>query len=1249
MGKANIVKNKFYSIFVVILITIMSFFGFSINISTQSYAEEIQSTISINVNFQRPHLSDVVLENRTFTQILLPDCISQAMPGDPALPVYSSQILIPNGKEVIDISVSYRNSINIDCDIANKPIVPQQEMVPFSSNNRGRPFAMNKTAYNKFTPVNNKLYRDGGTGFCRGFEILTVYLYPVIYRPKTGELSYIPQMKISVELKGDEHSKLGAGLEKRNDFLRCSDNDKRAIKDMVINPESISTYEPPVAGRLGGDAPLDGGGEPGGTDSPLDGGESPLDYSGGLCDPADSYNYVIISNNALKYTTGYTYNWSDLIDHRQSYSGLSGTIVTVEEIDACVEYWNDTALFNDSQAHIREFCKDAYEDWGTEYILLGGDWDATASHQIVPYRLFTDRYETETFNTMACDMYYSHLDGDWYYSGSGGMWGGGKTSGVNDPYGELYIGRITAYDASMVSNAINKIINYDTNESLSDAWLSTCSFWGGDLGWSATSKQYMEELRLGTDTYRIFTGFEEWNAAHPNDEIDTSERLYHADIGATYKQYFHNSVEDDNASIINHLDHSSYNTPFGLTSWQFKYNTKPFFGYSQGCLAGRFHSGYAGCEQMMCRHPERHAFALVLNTGYGYGSTSSTNGASQYVNAYFWDYFFGNQSDNLDNWQLGKAMLYARNKIAGVVNSHSHAWCYAWYSTHLFGDPAQTLRIGDANSNMVVLSNENPSDGSNDVPISIPTLSVTMTDPTGSNFNWSIETSPNIGSNSANGASNGSKSCTISGLSYSKTYHWFVNVTDGNSWTNESFSFTTEDEPVNNPPVFSSHLINNGTTEISIELSSLSITIQDPEGESFNWTIETSPNIGSKSGNGESNGTKSCSISGLDYFTSYTWYVNATDGNSWTREWYTFITRSTYTPDAPGSFSAVANGRFQIDLSWIDDTKTDSTRVEWHTSSDVSWNIGDHVLLYNGSSESVSQSGLNPVTSRYYKAWSWNETDKLWSSGVTDDATTVSNNAPIIGSPNPSNGSTGIDISLTWSVSVTDTDVDTFDWSIECSNGQTNSGTDDSDGIKQLSVSGLDYSSMYTVWVNITDGFDWTRDWFTFETVPAEDNSPPLISNVAIASSSPMDVVAGFGWENITCSVTDNGTVSRVFLNITHPDGSTTNVSMSNIISTDVYCYNTSFLQYGNYSYFIWSNDTSTNSDKSNIYDFSMAPNWDVNKDGYCNVLDINLISNRYKESGSAGWIREDIDNNGEIQILDFVFVSDHYGESWWV
>ena len=79
------------------------------------------------------------------------------------------------------------------------------------------------------------------------------------------------------------------------------------------------------------------------------------------------------------------------------------------------------------------------------------------------------------------------------------------------------------------------------------------------------------------------TGFEEWNAAHPDIPLDTSIRLYHEDIGSTYKTVFRDSVADENFIILNHLDHSSWNTPFSLYNWEATYGNISFFGYSQGC------------------------------------------------------------------------------------------------------------------------------------------------------------------------------------------------------------------------------------------------------------------------------------------------------------------------------------------------------------------------------------------------------------------------------------------------------------------------------------------------------------------------------------------------------------------------------------------------------------------------------------------------------------------------------------------
>jgi len=1043
-------------------------------------ADDVIPSLVCGVSFEKPILYEIEINNMTFTQITMSNCFSYASSGDPDLPAYPVRILIPKNYGVIGVSASYGTAIKLDCDVLNKPVLPHQDYHPLSENDGGFPFLMNETIYNSTGLTFDKIFENQGIGFCRGFTILTVYIYPVQYLPQEGLLYYLPYVGIEVKLQYDDCVITGEG----SSFFRGSESDIDFINSIVANPDAIDSYFSEEGILDGGGAPLDGGGDGGGY-APLSGG-----YTGGLCDSSDSYEYVIITSASLKDTTGYDYNWSDLIEHRETYSGLDGIVVSVDEIDACSDYWNDTSTFNDSQAHMREFCKDAYLDWGTEYIILGGDWDSTASHQMVPYRLFTDCLETNPYTTMACDMYYSHLDGNWYYS-SGSVWGGGKDSGVNDLYGELFIGRISAYNASMVSSAISKIIWYDLYAS--GDWLSTASFWGGDLGWTSTSKQYMDELRLGTDTYRTFTGFEEWNTAHPDNAIDTSECLYHADLGDNYKTYFSNSVEDDNASIINHLDHSDYNTPFGLPNWYYRYNTKPFFGYSQGCLGGRFHAGYAGCEQMMCRHADRHAYALVLNTGYGYGSSVTTNGPSQYIQSYFWDYFFNNQSNNMANWQLGKAFSYAKDKMGAIVGSQSHAWCYAWYSAHFFGDPAQTLKITDSN-NSVTITGESPSDGAANVDVGTSSLSVTITDPEADTFNWTIQTSPNIGSSLANGASSGSKTCSISGLDYSTTYTWYVNATDLGSgeWVRESYSFTTESAPVNNPPSVSGPSTNNESADVSLGLTSLSAYINDIEGNVFNWTIQTSPHIGNNSGTNTLNGTKSCSISGLNYGTTYTWYVNVSDGNSWMRAWYSFTTRSQYVPNPPSSFSATAINRTKINLAWTHGTRSDKVYVRYATG-DYPADRTSGTYLCNSTDTSLSVDSLSFGTTYYFRAWAWNNTDAAWSSSYSSaSATTSSNHVPSTGTSNPTNGSIGQDLSFTWSISITDSDADCFDWSIVCSNGQSNSGTGASNGTKQLSISGLSYETQYTVWVNATDIYSGAKKtWFRFTTRAENEPSVP--------------------------------------------------------------------------------------------------------------------------------------------------------------
>ncbi len=96
----------------------------------------------------------------------------------------------------------------------------------------------------------------------------------------------------------------------------------------------------------------------------------------------------------------------------------------------------------------------------------------------------------------------------------------------------------------------------------------------------------------------------------------------------------------------------------------------------------------------------------------------------------------------------------------------------------------------------VLMYNENPTNQTTGISVNTDTLSIQIEDPENNGFAWTIQTSPNIGSESGINHSNGSKTCTISNLAYSTTYSWTVSARDNVSelWTNNTYFFTTEDE-----------------------------------------------------------------------------------------------------------------------------------------------------------------------------------------------------------------------------------------------------------------------------------------------------------------------------------------------------------------------------------------------------------------------------------------------------------------------
>ncbi len=118
--------------------------------------------------------------------------------------------------------------------------------------------------------------------------------------------------------------------------------------------------------------------------------------------------------------------------------------------------------------------------------------------------------------------------------------------------------------------------------------------------------------------------------------------------------------------------------------------------------------------------------------------------------------------------------------------------------------------------------------------------------------------------------------------------------------------------PVNLPPVFRAPSPVNGSMGQPLSLT-WSISINDPEGNLFSWTIQCSNGL-INSGTGATNGTKSLLLSGLSYLTTYKVWVNATDPTGsglYTRSWFSFTTQQQQNqpPNKPATPTGPTSGK----------------------------------------------------------------------------------------------------------------------------------------------------------------------------------------------------------------------------------------------------------------------------------------------------------------------------------------------------
>ncbi|MEM2561637.1 MAG: C25 family cysteine peptidase [Candidatus Bathyarchaeia archaeon] len=543
-------------------------------------------------------------------------------PGEPILPFKTARILLPPNGVVEGIEVKPLEAVELQIKY---PVEPGAEAIPTLLDEKAlnyqnklneflkRSKSMNETIYNSSDPFPGKIYDFVSTQTLKGFRILILRLHPVQYIPSKETIIYYRSLSVTVKLyrRTEEQTYVA-------ETFRALREDLEHVKRVVDNPEMIAAY--------------------------------PLESS-----ISTQYEYVIVTDETLVNA------FQPLIEWKIS-KGISSTIETVQRIQQFFAGY-------DLQEKIRNFIYFAYLNWGTKYVLLGGDVE------IIPARGLSAAFEPN----IASDLYYACLDGSWDNDGDR-IYG---EPGEEDFYAEVYVGRapINTYDEALTF--VNKIITYEQHQYAD--YLNNVLMLAAKL----------DEITDGGITKDMI---EETFLPGYYDVTKLYERDYTASVEATISEL------NEGQHIVNNIGHAN-NYVIGLACVNYEaYFTiydvselsnapRLFLFYTIGCYANAFDNrdmqgNYVGdaISEYFINEPNGGAFAFIGNTRYGWYIPGYPGmGPSELYDIEFFDAIY-----NEDIRRIAAALQDSKEDLVGyAISDEIMKWVY--YTLNLLGDPETEL------------------------------------------------------------------------------------------------------------------------------------------------------------------------------------------------------------------------------------------------------------------------------------------------------------------------------------------------------------------------------------------------------------------------------------------------------------------------------------------------------------------------------------------------------------------------------
>jgi PKD repeat protein len=566
--------------------------------------------IELNYSFSEPEIIEVNMSNVTYHRVTLNGLPLMNETGYPLLPMKPVRVLLPQMSIVQSLEISYKNNISLGYNF-NIELGPEKSNISVEEQNElNVPTSFD---YMKQYPI--EIFKNYGIYNFRGYSFIYLNLYPVHYVWETGQLYYYDEITLSITTLQNGSI---------NPLFRKGPNDEILLKYVVEDFSRLYSYN-----------------------------NSLQSSNSTLVNSSHSYDYVIITNENLKNSNG-DYTFQDLVNYKNS-KYVETTIITVEDIMNDPYYMNTTNhLFNDTQARIRNFIIDAYNNWGIEFVLIGGDIN------IIPVRkLFYGIGETKDEPS---DLYYACLDGSFNYD-EDYFWGedtDGENSEDVDMIAEVYVGRTCVNNSEEVSNFVYKTLKY---EKTFDPYIEKVLM-AGESGFGNNLTYIINKFPEGWSDYNVSKLFDsEWPG--PGDKWPMSEIVDRINNGI---------------NIICHIGHSSsaFNMRMNRPDVDDLTNDKHCFIYSEGCDAGYFIRDDCIAEHFTVK-TDNGAFAGIWNARTGTPVTST------FFLKEFWDAIF---NENIA--EIGRANQDSKEDVFFNI-------CYdkqILYGLNLFGDPEISFKPG---------------------------------------------------------------------------------------------------------------------------------------------------------------------------------------------------------------------------------------------------------------------------------------------------------------------------------------------------------------------------------------------------------------------------------------------------------------------------------------------------------------------------------------------------------------------------